>query len=805
MGLVYEAEHMPTGRRVALKVLVQQLDTPELRQRFLREGRLAAGVRHPNSLYVFGSEEIEGTPVITMEIAGGGTLKDRLKKRGPLPVTEAVDAILDVVAGLEAAFAAGVLHRDIKPSNCFVGPDGSVKIGDFGISVSTLARDDSLATASGVIVGTPAYASPEQLRGDELDVRADIYSVGATLFSLLTDRAPFEGENAVQVVANAVNQKPQSLTGLRPEIPSGLEPVVARCLAKEPDGRYAGYASLRNALLPFSSREPEPASIVARVSAGWIDYLLAFLPPYVALMFLVGAEALFVQPLVERTLASARYYLVLLGLGILYFTLAEGIWGAGLGKWLRGLRVVRRNGGSPGLGRAAIRILIPVFCVEGVRMPVTLTFISGPDWTGLQTALFVMGFVVCGWIPVLLTLRARRANGFATAWDLASGTRVVIRPKGATRPSMPPSIAWEMPEDKAESLGPFRIIMAQVPGKWMLAADPVLRRQVWLLRPPSSGLSAARRNVSRIGRLRWLQHVEGQDGAWDAFEAVAGVPLSDLIEGGKRVPWSSLRYWLADLASELWAATGDHTLPAMLSLDQVWITSEGRAVLLDEPWPGGHPPAERIQVTTLAGQQRFLHAVAACVDPTSLPLHARPVLQNLEKGKFEKLSFLTGNLRGLLEKPVEVSRSLRAGSVFLLPAYVWIAVVVGRYHDKPWDHPAWILVLSALTVLAGLALVDFLSLPARGTVSHSIFRLAVVSAGGEPATRARLLGRWAVVWLPLLLPTSLAVWGLPRGAPFALACALVPLLLWIVAAVYAVVHPHRGLHDHLAGTWVVRR
>jgi len=160
MGTVYEAEELTTGRRVALKMLGQQLDSPEMRQRFLREGRLAARVNHPNSLFIFGSEEIEGLPVITMEIAGSGTLKDTLKKRGPLPVAEAVDAVLDVVSGLESALAGGVLHRDIKPSNCFVSPDGSVKVGDFGLSVSTLARDDSYVTATGVIMGTPPTRRP---------------------------------------------------------------------------------------------------------------------------------------------------------------------------------------------------------------------------------------------------------------------------------------------------------------------------------------------------------------------------------------------------------------------------------------------------------------------------------------------------------------------------------------------------------------------------------------------------------------------------------------------------------------------
>jgi serine/threonine protein kinase len=133
MGAVYEAEQKETGRRVALKVLGQTIDSPEMRKRFLREGRLAASVNHPNTVYIFGTEEIEGAPVISMELVGGGTLRDRMM-RGPLAVREAVDAALQVIAGLEAAAAAGVLHRDVKPANCFVAPDGTVKVGDFGQS-----------------------------------------------------------------------------------------------------------------------------------------------------------------------------------------------------------------------------------------------------------------------------------------------------------------------------------------------------------------------------------------------------------------------------------------------------------------------------------------------------------------------------------------------------------------------------------------------------------------------------------------------------------------------------------------------
>jgi uncharacterized RDD family membrane protein YckC len=810
MGTVYEAEQTATGRRVALKMLEQHLDSQEMRQRFLREGRLAAGVNHPNSLYIFGSEEIDGIPVITMEIAGSGTLKDKLKKRGPLPVTEAVDAVLDVISGLESAFAGGVLHRDIKPSNCFVAPDGSVKVGDFGLSVSTLAKTDTFVTAHGKIMGTPAYASPEQLRGDTLDLRADIYSVGATLFTLLTDRAPFEGDNVVQVVANAVNQKPKPLSEFRKDMPPGLERVVARCLAKEPDGRYADYKALRNALLPFSSKEPEPASMKVRASAGWIDYLIALMIPYVILMFSVGGVELLILPFVERTLYSARFHLALLSFAFLYFGISEGIWGAGLGKRLKGLCVVRPNGRPPGIGRALIRILLPILSIEIIRIPLTMVFISDVDLTGLQTALFVVVANVCAWIPVLLALRARRENGYTTVWDLASGTRVVVKPKGTVRPSIETEARTKIPAEGADSLGPYRIIEEMVPGQWIAATDPVLRRRVWLLRRDSSELSLARRNLARSGRLRWLQKVETAEATWDAFEAIQGVPFSSLVEDAKRVPWGTLRHWLHDLATELWDAAGDQTLPAKLSLDHVWITAQGHALLLDNPWPGAKTHAKGIPVGDLAGQQRFLNAVAVCIESTSLPLHARPVLQNLAEGKFEKLSFLTGTLRGILDKPAEVGRGIRAGSIFMLPFYVWILVFVGYTQGggiKQWTESLGGIILSTIMLVLGAgALIQLLELPFRITASHSIFRLAVVNAKGKPASISNLLVRWAIVWLPLFIPISLAALLIKRADLTALFISvLVLLLLWAGAAVSAVIHPNRGLHDRLAGTWVVRR
>ena len=222
MGVVYEAEEQETGRRVALKVLGRQFDSPEDRARFLREGRLAASINHPNSVYVFGTEEIDGTPTIAMELVSGGTLQERVKNRGPMPVPVAVDAILQIIAGLEAAQAIGILHRDIKPGNCFEDADGTVKIGDFGLSISTAARAETNVTAAGAMVGTPAFCSPEQLRGEELNARSDMYSVGGTLFYLLTGRVPFEGHNLVQLTANVLEKPAPSPRDFRKEIPKGL-------------------------------------------------------------------------------------------------------------------------------------------------------------------------------------------------------------------------------------------------------------------------------------------------------------------------------------------------------------------------------------------------------------------------------------------------------------------------------------------------------------------------------------------------------------------------------------------------------
>jgi hypothetical protein len=208
MGQVYEAEHLESGRRIALKVLARTLDSVE-RERFLREGRLAASVSHPNTVYVFETEEIQGVPVIIMELVSGGTLKDRVTTMGPLAPRTAVDVILQVIAGLDAAHRLGILHRDVKPSNCFIDASDQVKVGDFGLAITSQPAAESQLTLTGTFLGTPAFASPERILGERLDERSDIYSVGATLYYLLTGRPPFDESNIVRLAALVAQQTPR--------------------------------------------------------------------------------------------------------------------------------------------------------------------------------------------------------------------------------------------------------------------------------------------------------------------------------------------------------------------------------------------------------------------------------------------------------------------------------------------------------------------------------------------------------------------------------------------------------------------
>src|SRR5262249_48355158 len=185
MGTVYEAEDLSSGRRAALKlVLPEYASSPEAVQRFRREGRLASAIAHPRCVFVLAADEEAGRPYIVMELMPGDTLDDLVREKGPLPPEQAVAQILDGGGGVQEAHRLGVVHRDVKPSNCFLGADGRVKVGDFGLARSLAA--DARLTRTGTFLGTPLFAAPEQVKSEAVDAQSDVYSVAATLYFLLT-------------------------------------------------------------------------------------------------------------------------------------------------------------------------------------------------------------------------------------------------------------------------------------------------------------------------------------------------------------------------------------------------------------------------------------------------------------------------------------------------------------------------------------------------------------------------------------------------------------------------------------------
>jgi serine/threonine protein kinase len=673
MGAVFEADQLETGRRVALKVLKHSLDSPEARKRFLREGRLAASINHPNSVYVFGTEEIEGTPAIAMELVAGGTLQERVKKSGPLPTGEAVDVVLQIIAGLEAAQKLGVLHRDIKPANCFVDLAGNIKVGDFGLSISTSARDQTEVTQNGVLLGTPAFSSPEQLRGDELNVRSDLYSVGVTLYYLLTGHTPFEADNVVKLLATVLEQRAESPRKHRSEIPQRLAAITLRCLQKQPSERFKDYAELRKALLPFASAAPTPGTLGLRWMAYVIDcMLLACLQ--------MSIEFSVINDLDQMNNAqwnrSAPILLMSIGMQVLrisYFAISEGFWGLTPGRALCRLRVVGPDRATPGVGRALIRAAI--FCL----LPVVPLWVNFFDW-GDSVAVSLASSIL-SWIIFLgLFATARRSNGYAGLHELASGTRVISHESFQTRSMLAATDDLPPSASPLPLVGPYHVLQEIGPtgeAEWLLGYDTRLLRRVWIHKLPDGAppVSAKLRGLGRVGRLRWLTGHRSPGENWDAYEAVPGQPLVALLE--QRHPWREVRFWLLDLAEELTSSARDETSPSRLSPDQVWITTDGRAKLLDFPVPGTQPlPVALAQSLPpggdMAARRVFLHQVAvsslegqpphaasdALVVPSlPLPMRARNFFETLATNTNVELPL--PQLRELVQTGAEVTHTRR--------------------------------------------------------------------------------------------------------------------------------------------------
>ncbi len=299
MGVVYRAEDTKLKRTVALKFLPKHLE--EHRERFLREAQAAAALNHPNICTIFEVDEEHG--FLVMELVEGKTVKEKIAER-PLPLAEAIDLATQVCAGLQHAHERGIVHRDIKPANLMVTAAGAVKIMDFGLAQ---VGDRTRITKTGASIGTPAYMSPEQVKGEAVDRRTDIWSLGVVVYEALTQRIPFAAETEQAVSYAIVHAPHEPVTAVRGGLPVSLDGVVAKCLAKQADERYQ---HVEDFAVDVRTLGKAGASAPPRRRLGWLPALA------VGSALLIGATATFVYFKRQRTespKAVRRYEMVVDG------------------------------------------------------------------------------------------------------------------------------------------------------------------------------------------------------------------------------------------------------------------------------------------------------------------------------------------------------------------------------------------------------------------------------------------------------------------------------------------------------------
>ncbi len=277
MGVVYRAEHLHLGRKVALKLLVPELASNEgFRQRFTHESRLAAAIDHPHIIPLYEAGEVDGLLFITMRYVEGTDLKRLLARDGRLEPERALTMVAQLAGALDAAHARGLVHRDVKPANVLVasasGPEASEHcyLTDFGLTKDTSAQ--IALTATGTFVGTIDYVAPEQIQGEEQGGRVDLYSLGCVLYECLTGKLPFPRAQEVEVMLAHLQEEPPKLSAARPDLPPALDAVLQKAMAKAPSDRYGScgefVVAARTALAgPAPAAATRPAARAPAVAA----------------------------------------------------------------------------------------------------------------------------------------------------------------------------------------------------------------------------------------------------------------------------------------------------------------------------------------------------------------------------------------------------------------------------------------------------------------------------------------------------------------------------------------------------------
>ncbi|MEO7093409.1 MAG: protein kinase, partial [Polyangiales bacterium] len=360
MGAVYAARDLSLDRPVALKVIPDELaGNATLEERFIREARAQAKLNSPHVVHIYyighlpitsGEPGARGSLFFAMELVDGEPLEATLARHGLLAPEEARTAMLQVALGLRDALRAGIIHRDIKPSNLLRDKEGWVKIADFGIAkpVDGGNDKDKSITLDGIILGTPLYMAPEQARGETVDHRADMYSLGCTFHHLLVGEPPFDAPTPIAVISKHLMQPPPKLRTLVKDVPPKLAAIIERMMCKKAEERHATYDEL---IAELEAAAPEAVSYVgfwARGVTGALDLVLAG-----ALIAVLGWPGLVIHQI--------------------YVVIGTGLFGQTLAKWAMKAEVQRTDGRRLGLPRALAR------SIAALWMPIlvgTLTLVT---------------------------------------------------------------------------------------------------------------------------------------------------------------------------------------------------------------------------------------------------------------------------------------------------------------------------------------------------------------------------------------------------------------------------------------------
>jgi uncharacterized RDD family membrane protein YckC len=328
MGVVFLARDTSLDRDVAIKVIVPKRGDGTSMERFFREARAQAKLASPHVVRVFFIGRVGHGAYFAMEHIEGESLEAMLDRGERLEPEAARLLMLDVARGLAEAHAAGFIHRDIKPSNLLIDKNGQIKIADFGLAKPL--TDQGSLTGDGVVLGTPMYMAPEQVKGTDLDHRADMYALGASFFNLLAGEPPYAGD-AVTMMAKHLQDPVPALRAKTPHVPVPLATIVERLMQKDREKRFGSYAELVAALEAAAPGAVEPAGFALRAAAAMIDLGIG------------SAAVAFLGPL-----GAAAYLAALIA--------AQAFTGQTAGKWLFRIRAERTDGARLGTARAAARV-----------------------------------------------------------------------------------------------------------------------------------------------------------------------------------------------------------------------------------------------------------------------------------------------------------------------------------------------------------------------------------------------------------------------------------------------------------------